>query len=71
MNTLNISQKNFDKFLIAKHFLDSEAIKFNKETSLKILMRQYKLTRPDAIIIYNYWRRNWCSTNLNNKQNLI
>lgn len=57
-----ISNDIYNKFLIAKSFLDNEATKITKENSLKILMRQYNLNLDEAVIIYNFWRRLWCDT---------
>ncbi|MGC5816094.1 hypothetical protein [Clostridium perfringens] len=59
MNNFKIDE---NKFLMTKLFLDTEAIKMSKETSLKILMRQYKLEKVEALVIYNKWRRIWCDT---------
>lgn len=47
---------------MTKSFLDTEAIKISKETCLKILMRQYKMDKIEALLIYNKWRRIWCDT---------
>ncbi|WP_283697556.1 hypothetical protein [Clostridium perfringens] len=64
MNNFKVDQ---DRFLMTKTFLDTEAIAMSKETSLKILMRQYKMDRLEALLIYNKWRRIWCDTSNNKK----
>ncbi|WP_283697476.1 hypothetical protein [Clostridium perfringens] len=60
MNNFKIDE---DRFLMTKSFLDTEAIKMSRETSLKILMRQYKMDEIEAQLIYNKWRRIWCDSN--------
>ena len=42
------------------NFLNSEAIKLNKSTSLKILSRQYHMDKQTAKLVYEKWRREWC-----------
>lgn len=54
----NIDLKNeLAKTLI---FLNSEAIKFNKSTILKIFSRQYHMDKQIAKIVYEKWRIEWC-----------
>ncbi|HAT4365322.1 TPA: hypothetical protein I9148_002905 [Clostridium perfringens] len=59
MNKIKI---NNEKLLIAKPFLETEGIKMNKETTLKILSRQYRIEMDEALLIYNKWRREWCGS---------
>lgn len=59
MNNCKIDE---DRFLMMKSFLDTEVIKMSKETSLKILIRQYKIDEEEALLVYNKWRRIWCDT---------
>lgn len=62
VDILNKIKMNNEKLLIAKPFLETEGIKLKKETTLKILSRQYKIERDEALSIYNKWRREWCGS---------
>ena len=59
MNKIKIDNT---RLLITKTFLETEGIKLKKETTLKILSRQYKIEKDEALYIYNKWRRKWCAS---------